>query len=86
MFRSPHTARSPCLLRWEAGYPMPDPTPDPDSAKIHGDKLESADAETPSHRPQRTPNRDALEAPIEENPQLDGGTKIHGDKLEGPGR
>jgi len=56
-------------------------TNDKESDKIHGDKLDS-----PAQRDQHatTPKNpaDLLEIPPHEQPQNDGGTKIHGDKLE----
>ena len=57
-------------------------TPEQESTKIHGDKLEHAVEEQQSPK---TPNRsalDQLEIPPHEAPQTDGGTKIHGDKLD----
>lgn len=54
-----------------------------ESAKVHGDKLEhpskdDANKASSSH----SDAIDLLEIPPPEAPQTDGGTKIHGDKLD----
>ena len=51
-----------------------------ESTKIHGDKLEHTES-AGSATPQRSA-LDQLEIPPHEAPQTDGGTKVHGDKLD----
>lgn len=50
------------------------------STKIHGDKLEHTAEHQTNTRQQSA--LDQLEIPPHEAPRTDGGTKVHGDKLD----
>jgi hypothetical protein len=54
-----------------------------ESNKIHGDKLEHTEGESANiATPPRPSALDQLEIPPHEAPRTDGGTKVHGDKLD----
>lgn len=57
-------------------------TPEQESTKIHGDKLERTTDEAPKTKTTHQNALDQLEIPPHEAPQSDGGTKVHGDKLD----
>lgn len=56
-------------------------TTEEESDKIHGDKLEHLSEQKPTS-PSPHSALDQLEIPAHENPRTDGGTKLHGDKLD----
>ena len=51
-----------------------------ESSKIHGDKLEHTEGDGKVQPPRSA--LDQLEIPPHETAQTDGGTKVHGDKLD----
>lgn len=59
------------------------PGTEEESDKIHGDKLERTAEENANRTTPPQPSAiDQLEIPSHEAPRPDGGTKVHGDKLD----